>query len=139
MANLYRLVQQDCKEKAEMGKSLNYIGKKAGRLEQLQSARKQKLEKKEDYKKFYDSYQVENTPADWSCSACDDYYYKVCEDSEIHEKEWETKARELNRDDIYREYKKAGVVENSKNKVGYKVARKCFLDDYYGDFKLALK
>ena len=122
-----------------MGKSLNYIGKKAGRLEQLKSARQQKLEKKEDYKKFYDSYPVEKTPSDWSCSACDEYYYRVCEDEEVHEKEWEKKARELTRDIIYREYKKAGMVEKSKNKVGYKAARNCFQDDYYGDFTLALK
>ena len=122
-----------------MGKSLNYIGKKAGKHEQLQAEQKIKMQKKEDYKKFYDSYPVEETPGGWHCSACDEYYSYLCEDVEVHEREWGEKARETVRDDIEREYKKVGLVGRSKNKAGYKMARKCFEDDYYGDFILTIK
>eukprot|EP00091_Calanus_sinicus_P023589 TRINITY_DN8040_c0_g1_i1.p1 TRINITY_DN8040_c0_g1~~TRINITY_DN8040_c0_g1_i1.p1 ORF type:complete len:139 (-),score=43.29 TRINITY_DN8040_c0_g1_i1:86-454(-) len=122
-----------------MGKSLNYIGKKCGKREQLQSAKLVKLQKKEEYKKFYDSYPVEKTPADWRCSACDEYYYHACEDEEVHEKEWGERARESARDDIAREYKKIGMGGETKNRVGYKIARKCYQDDYFGDFILAMK
>ena len=122
-----------------MGKSLNYIGKKSGKREQLQCAKQFKLQKKEDYKKFYDSYPVEKTPRDWRCSACDEYYYHECEDGEVHQKEWRERARELARDDIEREYKKIGKSGSSKNSVGYKMARKCYQDDYFGDLILTMK
>ena len=122
-----------------MGKSLNYIGKKAGKKEQLAVGRQNKLERKEDFKKFFDSYPVEHSPAEWSCSACDIYYNPLCKDRDIHEKEWEENAREAVRNDIYKDYKKASMVDITKNKVGYKTARKCFKDEYFGDFILTVK
>ena len=122
-----------------MGKSLNYIGKKVGKREQLEVQKEVKLKKKENYKKFYDSYPVDETPERWRCSACDDYYSYFCEDMEVHEREWKENARGSIRDDIDREYKKIMEVGRSKNKVGYKMARKCFEDDYFGDFVLTIK
>eukprot|EP00092_Neocalanus_flemingeri_P004472 GFUD01004811.1.p2 GENE.GFUD01004811.1~~GFUD01004811.1.p2 ORF type:complete len:123 (-),score=43.29 GFUD01004811.1:469-837(-) len=122
-----------------MGKSLNYIGKKSGKRDQLKAEKEVKLKKKEDYQKFYDSYPVEEIPEIWRCSACDEYYSLICEDMEVHESEWKKNAKESIRNDIKREYFKIGEVGKTKNKVGYKMARKCFEDDYFGDFMLNIK
>ena len=122
-----------------MGKSLNHIGKKAGKKEQILAERKLRLQKKEDYNKFYDSYPVVEISPEWICSACDEFYSFVCEDREVHHREWREKARESVRDDIERDFRKVGLGGRSKNKNGYKVARKCFEDEYYGDFTLTLR
>ena len=127
------------KANLKMGKSLNHIGKKAGKHEQMLVERKLKLQKKEDYKKFYDSYPVVEISPDWICSACDEFYCFVCEDREVHQREWREKAREFVRDDIERDFRKVGMVGRIKNRVGYKVARKCFEDEYYGDFILSVR
>ena len=122
-----------------MGKSLNYVGKKAGKGEQQKAMKEEKQKKREDFKKFYNSYPVEETSDSWHCSACDEYYSYLCEDKEVHEREWREKSRELVREEIHKEYKKIREVSKSKNKVGYKMARKCFEDEYFGDFVLFLK
>lgn len=101
--------------------------------------RKIKLQKKEDYKKFYDSYPAVEISPEWICSACDQFYTFDCEDKEAHMREWrEEKARESVRDDIERDFRKVGLGGRTKNRVGYK-ARKCFEDEYYGDFSLTLR
>merc|ERR1739842_36758 len=130
---------KEARTNLRMGKSLNDIGKTAGKQKQMLDTRQKKLEMKEDFKKFFDSYPVNESPADWSCSACDFYYNALCKDRDIHEKEWEEKSREVVRKDIYKDYKKACLVEKSKNKAGYKTARKWFQDDYFGDFILPVK
>ena len=74
-----------------MGKSLNHIGKTAGKHEQLLVSRQKKLEKQEEFNKIFDSYPVMESQDVWTCSACYSYYkYR-----DIHEKEWEEKTREI--------------------------------------------
>merc|ERR1711936_315298 len=109
------------KEEKKMGKSLNFIGKKCGKQEQLNQEKEIKEKKKEDYKKFHDSFPVEETPELWRCSACDEYYSYCCDDKDLHNKEWVENTRESVKEVIEKEYRKLQEGASNKNKSGYKV------------------
>ena len=107
-----------------MGKSLNFLGKKLGKKEQLLCSKREKSQKKEEFSQFYKTFPIPAPPECWRCSRCTEakWYWYECSDNEIHQEEW----RRARRYEIDRAYKKTGITQEKKNKTGCKISRKCF-------------
>ena len=128
-----------------MGKSLNYIGKKSGKREQLETERIQKQEKKEKFKEHFNSKldaEDKTPPWNWHCSKCYLYkhhtpnhdnkhhnrsatglgwikrifYFYKCDNADIHENEWVGEVRRRVWKEGKRLYKDANIETGRKNK-----------------------